>query len=160
MMVFAKHPERGTRRMGVAYGRLRGLARARARTFEDLAAFTRRTHNLTGAGDPRRVQGMAATASLFTLWSIAPLHGRVLQPDDDQPGAPRGRPAQPRVLGAPVRGATRRRRPTLRLDGKPHVVVGVLDARHRDRDPERDRPVDAARLPSPIPPTARRARSG
>jgi predicted permease len=124
-MVFAKHPERGGDRMGVSYGDFVEWRRDNT-AFEDLGAFVRRTYNLTGVGDPLRVQGSLATASLFTLWNLGPVHGRVLQPADDRPGAPRVAllahgfwsrqfGADPRVVGS-----------SLSLDGVPHEVVGVL----------------------------------
>ena len=73
-----------------------------------------------------RVQGEAATASLFKAWSILPLHGRVIQPDDDRPGAPRvavlSHGFWARQFGSDPAVVGR----ALRLDGEPHVVVGVL----------------------------------
>ena len=86
VMVFAQHPERAHQRMSVSYPDFADWRRE-SRSFEDMGAYQRRTHNLTGSGDPRRVQGAQATASLFTLWELGPVHGRVIQPDDDRPGA-------------------------------------------------------------------------
>jgi hypothetical protein len=88
MMIMATHPERGRDRMPVSYADFVEWRRDN-QSFEDLAAFQRRTHNLTGAGEPQRVQGALATASLFTLWNLEAVRGRVLQPEDDRPGAPR-----------------------------------------------------------------------
>jgi len=127
-MVFATHPERGRDRMGVAYGDFLDWGRDSG-SFEDLGAFRRVTYNLTGAGDPLRVGGAEATASLFAIWQLEPVHGRVVQAADDQPGAPRVAllshgfwsrhlGADPNVVGA-----------SLTLDGEPHVVVGVLTPR-------------------------------
>jgi predicted permease len=125
VLVWAQHPESR---------RDRGLAsypdfvewRAQSTSFEDLAAGGRRTYSLTGAGDPRRLRGFAVTASLFTEWGLQTVAGRPMQPEDERPGAPRvallshgfwsrERGSDPAVVGT-----------TLRLDGHPHVVVGVL----------------------------------
>jgi predicted permease len=128
VMVFAQHPERAHHRMSVSYPDFVDWRRD-SRSFEDLGAYQRRTYNLTGVGDPRRVQGAQATASLFTLWELGPVHGRVIQPDDDRPGAPsvvllghgfwsREFGADPGLIGRP-----------LFLDGQAHTVIGVLTPR-------------------------------
>src|SRR5713226_8633359 len=45
-------------------------------TFEDMAAFNDRIFNLTGAGDPVRVVGVWASASLFSVLGVEPALGR------------------------------------------------------------------------------------
>jgi predicted permease len=125
VMIFARHPERGHDRMGGSYADFVEWRRD-STAFEDLAAFVRRTRNLTGSGDPVRVQASLATASLFSIWNLAPVRGRVLQPDDDRKGAApvallshgfwlRQFGGDPGVVGRAIR-----------LDGIPHEVVGVL----------------------------------
>jgi putative ABC transport system permease protein len=125
VIIFATHPERGTDRMGVAYGDFAEW-RQETRSFEDMGAFVRRTYNLTGAGEPLRVQGSLATASLFKLWNLGAVRGRVLEPEDDRPGAPRvallSHGFWSRQFGNDP-GVVGR---TVVLNGEPHVVVGVL----------------------------------
>lgn len=127
-MITATHPERGRDRMPVSYPDFVEWRRDN-HSFEELGAYQRRTYNLTGEGEPQRVQGALASASLFTLWNLGPVHGRVLQPEDDRPGAPRVLllshgfwsrqfASDPGIVGR-----------TLSLDGEPHVVVGVLTPR-------------------------------
>src|SRR5919201_3153565 len=55
--------------------------------LEDLAAYTQDGFNLTGAGDPERIQGAYATASLFPTLGVAPLKGRVYGAEEDRPGS-------------------------------------------------------------------------
>jgi putative ABC transport system permease protein len=125
VIIFATHPERGTDRMGVAYGDFAEWRQAN-RSFEDMGAFVRRTYNLTGAGEPLRVQGSLATASLFKLWNLGAVRGRVLEPEDDRPGAPRvallSHGFWSRQFGNDP-GVVGR---TVVLNGEPHVVIGVL----------------------------------
>src|SRR5262245_12748165 len=45
--------------------------------------------NLTGAGEPERLQGAQATADLFKALGIQPLVGRTFLPGEDQEGGPR-----------------------------------------------------------------------
>jgi len=57
--------------------------------FEDMAAIEDRSFNLSGAGEPLRVEGEAVSASLFTLLGIRPALGRTFTADEDVPGGPR-----------------------------------------------------------------------
>src|SRR5262249_14494539 len=123
--IFATHKERGRERMGASYADFLDWRRDNS-SFVDLAAFGRRSYNLSGVGEPLRVQGSAATASFFSIGELRATGGRLIQPGDDRPGAPRGVGlshgfwtrhfgSDPSVMGR-----------TLRLDGEPHLVVGVL----------------------------------
>src|SRR5262249_37220076 len=57
--------------------------------FEQAAGYRYGSVNLTGAGEPERVQGYYVTANLFTLLGVEPWLGRAFQPGEDQPGAPK-----------------------------------------------------------------------
>ena len=127
-MVFATHAERASARESVSYADFLDWRRE-GQSFEDFAAYRRATYNLTGAFDPLRLEGSAATASLFAVWNLEPAQGRVLQAQDETPGAPRvallSHGFWSRQLGADP-GAVGR---SLTLDGTPYVVVGVLTPR-------------------------------
>jgi putative ABC transport system permease protein len=51
-----------------------------------LAAFANWNGNLTGTGEPERVQGTRVSAGVFELLGVKAALGRTLQPSDDQPG--------------------------------------------------------------------------
>jgi putative ABC transport system permease protein len=127
-IITATHPERDRDRMPASYADFVEWRRDN-HSFEDLAGYERRTFNLTGTGEPQRVQGALATASLFALWNLEAVHGRVLLPDDDRRGAPRtvllahGFWSRQFASDAGILGRA------LFLDGEPHVVVGVLTPR-------------------------------
>jgi putative ABC transport system permease protein len=99
--------------------------RERSRTFAQLAASERTNLNLTGSGEPVRLEGQAVTANLFPMLGIAPLLGRAFTDEEDRAGA---RVAilsyglwQTRFGGRPdVAGQT------VMLDGKPYEVIGVM----------------------------------
>src|SRR5215218_1854902 len=57
--------------------------------FEAMAALADQSFNLTGMGDPERLEGKRASASLFGLLGVEPLLGRGFLPEDDQPGGRR-----------------------------------------------------------------------
>ncbi|MBO0719633.1 MAG: ABC transporter permease [Blastocatellia bacterium] len=54
--------------------------------FETMAAFSPRTYILSGEDETERVQGVAATASLFPLLGINPDYGSTFLPEDEDPG--------------------------------------------------------------------------
>lgn len=51
-----------------------------------MAAFSNRSYILSGADEPEKVQGVATTASLFSLLGINPKYGNVFLPEDEGPG--------------------------------------------------------------------------
>lgn len=87
--------------------------------------------NLTGGGEPRRVQPTCVSSSLFPLLGIQPIIGRAFQSADDSPNAPAIAMlgyrlwrdyfnANPNVVGAPIQ-----------LNGQAYTVVGILPADFR-----------------------------
>ena len=100
--------------------------RARARTLEQVAFAEHLDMQLTGTGEPARVFAARVTASFFPLLGVNPSLGRAFVDEENQPGRTpavvltdafwRSRlGADPGVVGR-----------TLRLDGRPAAVVGVL----------------------------------
>lgn len=97
--------------------------------FEAMAALHRQTFNLTGNGEPERIDGRRVSTNLFALLGIDPQLGRVFLPEEDQPGSNRvvmlsnrlwhrrfG--ADPSIVGK-----------TLSLNGEAYTVVGVMPQR-------------------------------
>ena len=54
--------------------------------FEDVGAFSEMSMNLTGEGEPERLDGQLVTASVFALLGVQPALGRTFAPDEDQMG--------------------------------------------------------------------------
>jgi putative ABC transport system permease protein len=99
---------------------------AQSQLFEGMALYDILSLNLTGVGEPERVQAAAVEANLLPLLGVAPALGRQFRPEEDQPGAgrvvlltpgfwERAFAADPGVLGR-----------TLTLDGNAYTIVGVL----------------------------------
>ena len=95
-------------------------------TLSDLSAYGSWGANLTGAGDAERLQGIWAAKDLFGVLGARPVLGRVLLPEDEDPGAPhvvllthglwkRRFAGDAAVLGRDVV-----------LNGERYAVVGVL----------------------------------
>ena len=97
--------------------------------FEGMAAIVDESFNLTGAGEPERLEGRRVSANLFPLLGVEPQIGRVFTAAEDQPGAQRVVLLsyalwQRRFGGDPgVVGQA------LTLNGNSHTVIGVMPAR-------------------------------
>ena len=100
--------------------------RDRNRSFVQTGAFEGAGFNLTGEGNPLRVNAAAVTGSVFQLLGVPPRLGRLLAADEERfGGAPvavlsdslwqRHYGSDPSILGK-----------TIKLDEKPYVVVGVM----------------------------------
>ncbi|HWP43839.1 MAG TPA: ABC transporter permease, partial [Blastocatellia bacterium] len=63
--------------------------REQNQAFESIAAFRRDSFNLTGAGEPERLQGRMVSASFFSTLGYRPALGRDFTPDEDRPGGDR-----------------------------------------------------------------------
>jgi putative ABC transport system permease protein len=91
--------------------------------FEDAAAFTNTTLNLTGNGDPERLEGVDVTWSFFSVLGATPRLGRAFVEADAQSGANvivigdglwRRLGGRHDIVGS-----------ALQLDGRPYTVIGV-----------------------------------
>jgi predicted permease len=100
--------------------------REQNRVFEGMAAVADQSFNLTGAGDPERLDGKRASANLFGLLGVEPLLGRGFLPEDDRPGAGRvvvlSHGLWQRRFGADAKVVGR----SLELNGQSYEVVGVM----------------------------------
>ncbi|MDT5272324.1 MAG: hypothetical protein QOH49_4510 [Acidobacteriota bacterium] len=96
-----------------------------AKSFSDMAAATSWSVNLTGEGEPERLQGVTATPNLFALLGAEAAEGRAFTAEEGQVGN-----NKVVVLG----DAFWRRRfgggavvgKNLMLNGEPYTVVGVM----------------------------------
>jgi putative ABC transport system permease protein len=60
--------------------------RDRTHDFESVAVENNWNVNLTGIGEPERLQGTKVSALFFPTLGVAPLHGRVFRPEEDAIG--------------------------------------------------------------------------
>ena len=56
------------------------------RVFSDMAALTDRGLNLTGDGNPEKLNGYATSWNVFTILGVKPMLGRTFVPEEDHPG--------------------------------------------------------------------------
>ena len=62
--------------------------KSRNQVFEDVAAISDASLNLTGSGNPEDLLGKWITANLFSVLGVSPALGRDFRLEDDVPGAP------------------------------------------------------------------------
>ena len=99
----------------------------RQQSFDTLAIYSDKHLDLSGSGDPERIEGARASASLFPLLGVQPLVGRTFTQDEDQPGHnvlllsyglwKRRFAGDPDVVGR-----------TVSVDRLPYTVIGVMPA--------------------------------
>ena len=94
-------------------------------SFDDMAAFQMPDRTLTGRGDAIRVRAMQVTSPYFGLMGLRPLVGRLLDAEDDRPGAPATIVLSHRFWSGQLGGDPRIVGELLTLDGTPFEVVGV-----------------------------------
>jgi putative ABC transport system permease protein len=100
--------------------------RDHAQSFSDVAAIAGWSANLTGAGEPERLQGMQVTTNLFPMLGGTPAMGRTFSAQEGQPGNNRVVVLsdafwQRRFGGDP--GIVNK---TVTLNGESYTVVGIM----------------------------------
>jgi putative ABC transport system permease protein len=96
------------------------------KSFTDVAGYQESTYDLTGQGEPRKVQGARLTANVLSVLGAAPMLGRNFTPDEDRIGNEKVVilsyrmwrslfASDPNVLDKPIT-----------LDRQPYTVVGVM----------------------------------
>jgi predicted permease len=132
--IFFNEPGVGLRDVRFSKPELDDL-QTRAGVFEDVTPIFEGSENLTGAGQPERVEGVNGSFSYFSMLGVIPQIGRLYGPQDFAPGfAPeavisdglwrRAYGADPNVLGR-----------TIRIDGDPLTIIGVLPRGFRHPGP-------------------------
>src|SRR5262245_18533976 len=118
--------------------------------FEGIGAYWRPSANLTGEGEPERIDVCRLTRGLLPLLGIEPLFGRTLLPEDDRSGAEKVALMSYRLwrrrFGSD-RGILGR---TIRVDGEPFTVVGVLPEGAEGSTPTELRRADESDLFLPL----------
>lgn len=96
--------------------------------FEGIAAFSGETSNLTGAGDPVRLDRAQVTAGYFSVLGVKPAFGRAFQPAEDTPGNDHEVVLSNKLWASRFGSSHSVVGKSIILDGEPYAVVGVMPA--------------------------------
>ena len=100
--------------------------RAQASAFDEIAALSYSSVNLTGVGEPERIQGAVVTTNLFSVLGVQPAPGRPFRAEEEKPESPRtvivSHGLWQRRFGSDPELVGK----TLTLNGNPVAVVGIM----------------------------------
>jgi len=95
-------------------------------TFAHLGVYRVTTVNLTGGDQPERLNAAASSSEMFGAIGITPLAGRAFGPGEDRADAQRVAIVGERLWRGRFGADRRLVGATIRLDGEPYTVVGVM----------------------------------
>jgi predicted permease len=102
--------------------------RTQTTQFEGFAGLRGVDLNLTGAGDPIRLNGLRMSANGLQLLRARPVLGRIFSPDEDEPGKDKVIVLTHQLWQRQFGGAADIVGKTISLNNEPHTVIGVLPA--------------------------------
>jgi predicted permease len=105
--------------------------RDRNRSFTGVAGYAIDNYNLTGSGEPGKYTGVRSTGNLFAVLGMQPLVGRALTAADERPEAPPVVVIDERVWRTRFAADPALVGRTIRLNGLPHTVAGIVPADFR-----------------------------
>jgi len=100
--------------------------KTQAKSFEDIAATAGTSFNLTGGGDPERVEARAVTANFFPLLGVDPVLGRTFLPEEDQPGGSKVAVISYSLWQTRFGGQRSLLNSDIQLNGEKYTVIGVM----------------------------------
>jgi putative ABC transport system permease protein len=103
----------------------------RQRSFEGLAAFDDGTVTVSGDDRPERLDGGALTANTLDVLRARPILGRGFRPGEDRPGAPPVALLSHRLWQDHYNGDPHIVGKTVRINGRPTTVVGIMGPEFR-----------------------------
>ncbi len=95
-------------------------------SFEQVATATSWSVNLTGVGEPERLQGARVSHNLFTTVGVQPIAGRAFLAEEDQPGKNRVAVLSYGLWQRRFGGDPGLVGQTITLDGNSYDVVGIM----------------------------------
>ena len=110
--------------MVVTYGNFHEWSQ-RVHAFEALGAYAYGSLTLTGAGDPRVIDVLHASAGYWRALFIPPVLGRFFGPSDDSPSAPHVVVLSHKLWQSAFNGDSTIVGRSITLSGEPYTVLGV-----------------------------------
>ncbi len=98
------------------------------KSFESMGGYSGISVNLSGKGEPQRLNGTAITSDVLKVLEVRPAFGRGFNADDDRDGAPDVVLLSDNLASAMYGSAAAALDGTIRLDNQPHTIIGVMPA--------------------------------
>jgi len=95
-------------------------------SFETIGAYVPYSVNLSGLGEPVRLDGAMVNAETLSLLGVPPLLGRLFRPEEDRDGAAGTVVLSYGLWQAQFGGDAGVLETKVRLDGEPFTVIGVM----------------------------------
>lgn len=105
--------------------------RAQNQVFSEMAAFRAEVFNVNASGQTERVRGDRVSPEFFALFGAKPLIGRSLTPQDFEAAAPRAAVLSHKYWVAAFDGRADVLGRTIRVEGHPTTIVGVMPEHFR-----------------------------
>ncbi|HET6896897.1 MAG TPA: ABC transporter permease [Vicinamibacteria bacterium] len=100
--------------------------RDRTSSFASVAGYEAVAMDLTGEGEPVRIQAQRVTHTLFTTLGVTPLAGRTFSAAEDEAGGPRVALVSYELWQRRFGASPRTVGQVIRLDEQPYTVVGIM----------------------------------
>ena len=101
---------------------------AQAKSFSHLAAVAYESFTLDEGETPERVSGAYVSATFFPVFGVRPAVGRTFTADEDQPGRADVVVLSHGLWEQRFAGNSAAIGQTMRINGRPHVIIGVMPA--------------------------------
>ena len=95
-------------------------------SFEAIGGYTNRSFNLTGQGEPERLEGAAVTSDLLPLIGVQPALGRFFTAEEDADGAAGTVILSHGAWQSRYRGESGVLGQQVQLDDVPYTIIGVM----------------------------------
>ena len=125
VMIWGKLPAHGLEKLSASGPEFVDY-RERNHALSSIAAYTSSGRNLTGAGEPERVTTTFVTAGFFSVLETLPWRGRTFVAEEDQPGHDQSVILSYSIWQRRFAGDDSIVGQSITIDGKVHVVVGVM----------------------------------
>jgi putative ABC transport system permease protein len=102
--------------------------KAQNHVFDETAAFDERSFNLTGDGEPEKIEAYGVTANFFPMLGIKPALGRAFLPEEDKPEGNKVVMLNYNLWQKRYGGERSVIGHEILLDGEKHTVIGVMPA--------------------------------
>src|SRR5271170_4825486 len=113
------------KQMGISYPDFRDWQR-NARSFEQMAALTWRSYDLTGSGASEHLDGMEISSGFFATLGVQLPLGRDFSPSEDQPHGAPGVIISDRLWKDRFASSPQALGKTMILDGMDSTIIGIL----------------------------------